>query len=280
MYYFFRSWRDSLSLFIPQNAKLFLLVTLKTILTSYKKILTDLWWLLLISSLVEYGIKKAGLIKSEWSLAPTLLWLFVFYLMYRIARPSLPQKNWRYYLTDWWKFIYFILLSLLAISLPIILLHIPQQISFHVGQQPPFMQQLLSYLYLLIFGIPLIIFSLLAFLMAPNVMPVYVSPLLSFIVLFLLDSRGTPADFFKSIWRALKMVIYNYPFCLIMYTVILFGTYYLQQLIYYFLGGNTLLFSTLVGTLAFVIPLSIWTMFYTKRLHDQFNLYYPESVKE
>lgn len=272
MYYFFRSWRDSLSLFIPQNAKLFSLVTLKTILSSYKKILKDLWWLIALSAIVEYGIKMTPSMVGLWHLIPLLLWLCVIYIMYLIIRPSLPQKNWRYYVTGWWKYIYVLLLSFAAIALPYIFL----KISLKIANWAVFGHPIFFYLYFPFLYAPI----LLAFVVAPEVLPIYTSPLLSFIIFFLLDSRGTPVDLVKSLWRGLKMVIYNYPFCLLAYTVLLFSTYYLQVLLYRLLGIHNIFFSTLAGTLAMVIPLSIWSMFYTKRLHDQFNLYYPESVKE
>lgn len=272
MYYFFRSWRDSLSLFIPQNAKLFSLVTLKTIINSYKKILKDLWWLFLVSAAVEYGFRKLCIVGSLWCIVPLLLWLAIIFIMYLIIRPSIPQKNWHYYLSHWYYFIYFALFSALAISLPYIFLSISQKIAAWTLYIHP----IFFYLYIPFLFIPI----LLAFIIAPEVLPIYSSPLLSFFLFFLIDSRGSILDSLKSVWRALKMVVYNYPFCLLFYTALLFGTYYLQQLIRYVFGPTNFLFSTLVGTLALAIPLCIWSVFYTKRLHDQFNLYYPESVKE
>lgn len=272
MYYFFRSWRDSLSLFMPQNAKLFSLVTLKSILNSYRIIFKDLWWLLLLAWATGYGIKNGwiGLIRGQ--LLQLFVWLIIIFIIYLIIRPSLPRKNWGYYGSKWPLFFYFVPLSLLALALPFIFL----RLATEVGLWAITIQPLFYYLYLLIVWLPVG----LAFIAAPEVLPIYSSPLLSFIFLFLFDSRGTPLDLLKSIWRALKMVMYNWPFCAIVYTVLLFGAYYLQIGIYKLLGTHTFLSSTLVGTLALVIPLCLWTMFYTKRLHDQFNLYFPESVKE
>lgn len=272
MYYFFRSWRDSLSLFIPQNAKLFSLVTLKTIINSYKKILKDLWWLFLVSAAVEYSFRKLCIVGSIWCIIPVILWLITIFSMYLIIRPSVPKKDWRYYLSHWKYFIYFAGFSALAISLPYIFLQISQKIAAWTLYIHP----IFFYLYVPFLFVPI----LLAFIIAPEVLPIYSSPLLSFLIFFLLDSRASVFDNLKSLWRAIKMVVYNYPFCLLVYTVLLFGTYYLQQMIRYFLGPSNFLFSTLIGTLALAIPLCIWSVFYTKRLHDQFNLYYPESVKE
>lgn len=272
MYYFFRSWRDSLSLFIPQNAKLFSLITLKTIISSYKKILKDLWWLIVLSTAVEYSFRRLSIIESIWNIVPVLLWLITIFCIYLIIRPSIPRKDWRYYLSRWNYLGYFIGYSLLAISLPYIFLQISQKIAAWAIYTHP----LFFYLYFPFLFFPVLV----AFIIAPEVLPIYTSPLLSFTIFFYLDSRGGVLDGLKSIWRALKMVIYNYPFCLLVYTVLLLGTYYLQQLIHYLFGPTNFLFSTLAGTLTLVIPLCVWSVFYIRRLHDQFALYYPESVKE
>lgn len=272
MYYFFRSWRDSLSLFIPQNAKLFSLVTLKTIINSYKKILKNLWWLFVLSATVEYTFSKLSIIGNIWCIIPLLLWIITIFCIYLIIRPSILHKNWRYYLSHWYYFLFFFCYSLLAISLPYIFL----RVSREIGAWALYNHPIFFYLYFPFLFFPVLV----AFIIAPEILPIYTSPLLSFMIFFYLDSRGGILDGFKSIWRALKMVIYNYPFCLLIYSALLFGTYYLQQLIRYLFGPTNFLFSTLVGILTLVVPVCVWSVFYIKRLHDQFNLYYPESVKE
>ena len=113
----------------------------------------------------------------------------------------------------------------------------------------------------------------------PEILPMYLMPLFSFCMFFLLDSRGRITDAFKSLWRAFKFIVYNYPFCLIAYALVL-GLGYLLKLAVFKLLGPTTIFITLAESLFAVIPLSLYVMFYTKRLHEQFALYYPESRKE
>lgn len=93
-----------------------------------------------------------------------------------------------------------------------------------------------------------------------------VSMISAFAVFFYLDSYGTVTDLVMSFVRALLMVIYNLPVCLLC----IFVCIVCFQLLYLAIGtySTNLLFFLLPCLLAFIKNI------YVKRLHDQFNLYY------
>lgn len=270
MYYFFRSWRDSLSLFIPQNAKLFSLVTLKTIINSYKKILKDLWWLLIAALVSEALYYRYFGTQSLFALVPAIAWLLFIFMAYLTVRPSINKKNLRYYVGYIPYFFYFLIMCILVALVPFYFKYISKVIADLALNSNRFY----FFLYIPLMYIPL----LFTFIM-PEVLPVYLVPLFSFFMFFLLDSRGRISDLFKSLWRAIKLIAYNYPFCAIAYAILLGLGYLLKLGINWLFGPSTIYFS-LAETLFAVIPLSIYVLFYTKRLHEQFTLYFPESVKE
>lgn len=269
MHYFFRSWRDSLSLFMPQNAKLFSLITFKAIINTYKTVFKNLWWLLaaaLISEIVYYRY----FLKTLFTLIPLLLWFLFAYMVYVSVRPSLSKKDLTYYKGYLPYFIYFVVLCILAGLIPFYFTYISNIIADLALNIHPFF----FFLYF-----PLMYFPLPFTFVMPEILPMYLLPLCSFWIFFLLDSRGCLPDLFKSFWRALKLVAYNYPFCIIAYALILGLGYILKLAISAFLG-STSIFLTVGESLFAVIPLCVYGMFYTKRLHEQFTLYYPESIKE
>jgi hypothetical protein len=96
----------------------------------------------------------------------------------------------------------------------------------------------------------------------------------------MLDSTGSISDVWHSVVRAFKMMIYNYPFCIIMFIIFILCSVLGQMTVAYYFGVSSFLLSSLVANLILPIPLCILTNFYIKRLHDQFGLYYPETVKE
>lgn len=270
MAYLLSSWKESLSLFSPKNAKLFILVTIKTILQSYKLILKHLWWLLLLSTALDIVYARYFDIQSYFVLLPLFSWFLTIFFMYLIIRPSMKQKGFGYY-KDYIKyFIYFILLTIIT-SLLFYLLPLP--IRFLITQFFWPHQFIFAYIY------GLLITSILL-LLPHNLVPLYVSPLLTFMILFMLDSDGKIMSFLRSIIRGIKMAFYNYPFCLILFALFTLVSFLVQLSIYWLFGPESMFHSPLFSTLILPIPLSIWTNFYTKRLHDQFGLYYPETIKD
>lgn len=168
------TWKESFALFVPKNLKLFLLVTLKSIIDTYT-ILLKYWWFLyvglffmytpLFKKLVDMWINVVGgrtisfkIIAGEIILFHILILLVTFLA----ARPSTWLKNYAYflrYLASFWYLIIFVFLF------------------YMVGINKIPMMLLLFMLY----------------------------------ILFLFDSDGSIINIGWSFVRAIKMLIYNLP---------------------------------------------------------------------
>jgi len=272
--YFLRSWKESLAVFLPKNAKLLFLVTLKSLLQSYKTIIIHAGWLLLLSTVLDIIYNTYFDYKSLFVLAPLLSWFITIFAFYLIARPSIKRKGWGYYKDYWRHFIYFVLLSIFFWLIPNVILVLSVWLI-----------QTIARLYSTVFSIlilPVVVLPILTSLLIPvsNTILIHVSPLLTFAIFFLLDSKATIRDAGKSLLNAFKMCFYNYPFCLLLFMIFLLFSVALQWLIYTFLGPTSFLLSPLLSTVLLPIPLCFFNTFYVKRLHDQFDLYFPQTVKE
>lgn len=270
MRYLFRSWRDSLSLFIPENAKLFCLVTLKSILNSYKILFINLWWLFIFALGSEAVYYRYFGPESFFALVPALAWLVIAFCLFLTIRPSLHKKDLRYYLGYGWYFIYFLIICILIMLIP----YYSKIISKEIADWTLNSNRFFFFLY-----IPFLFIPLLFTFVNPDLLPIYLAPIAGFFMFFLLDSRGKINDGFKSLWRTIKLIAYNYPFCVIAYAIFI-GLGYALKFGISSLFGSSFILMTFIETIFAVIPLCIYAMFYTKRLHEQFTLYFPESIKE
>jgi hypothetical protein len=256
MPYLFQSWKESLLIFLPKNAKLFFLVTLKTITQSYKLIIRDFWWLLLLSwslSIVTAWYFWSQILFNGISLFLQISSVFAFFL---IIRPSIKRKGYEYY-KDYRSFLFYFLIGALVLTGCLIAL-------FKV---------------LLLFALNPLTAHWIVVASFLSITTLFMSPLFSFIIFFVLDSDGGIKNIFLAIIRGIKMVIYNYPFCFILFTLFKMLDFIAWYLIL-FVGSSYAVLITPIWLLLLVIPLSIWNNFYIKRLHDQFGLYYPEHIKE
>ncbi|HSC25323.1 MAG TPA: hypothetical protein VLB80_03865 [Candidatus Babeliales bacterium] len=91
-----QSWIDSLTLFKPKNAQLFVLVTIKSIIEAYKLMLYYFWWVLLLIVLcliAPYLFSRTDLILycSNW------LYELLFLMVCFSTRPSMMPKNGNYF---------------------------------------------------------------------------------------------------------------------------------------------------------------------------------------
>lgn len=273
MAYLFQSWKESLSLFIGENAKLFSLVTIKTIIESYKTYLKHFWWLLLLSGTLDVLSAQCFGSHSPFLLLPLLSWLITIFTMYLVVRPSIKRKGWDYYTDYFKKFFYFAVYTFIFTLLVVVILMVLALLVFLI--KPSLMENVLldntHYLGTLL---------LTPFLLPSSLIIIFVSPLLTFCILFMLDGDGSFRNFFKSIWRAIKMGFFNYPLCLLLLFFFIAISLAFQLGLHYIFGHPTVLNSAIISHTLLIIPLAIWSTLYTKRLHDQFTLYYPEARKE
>ena len=278
----FQSWKESLSVFAPKNVKLFFLVNIKRILESYKFILLHVGWLILLTIAAEVWYNRYSMIhgQSYFLIIPLLGWFSVFFLMYLIIRPSIKRKSFNYYKDYKKHFLSFIILSVLFFILAVLfgklLAHASKWLVLFLFKGQPLPEFLIiGYLVLLRLLTATFLFSL----PFANI-PIYIAPLLTFWILFMLDSNGGIRALWQSIVRGCKMVWYNYPFCFIMFSLLCLLWYGLDILIVWLFGASSFFYLPFIYNLLLPIPLSIFTIFYTKRIHEQFGLYYPQSIKE
>lgn len=175
---FLQTWRESLKFFIPKNFKLFFLVTLKTVIETYKILITRFWPLLLIWASIYCFLPLIGqqhalvaLIINYVMYAPYL------FLCFLIIRPSIKLKNFSYIKEYGIYFIEFLFLFLLY--------------RFVVFTFPN---------YVLFLGLT----------------PIFVSPFFIFWTLFVLDSEifnpVTAWQALKMVWYNLPFCVISYVF--------------------------------------------------------------------
>jgi len=90
-----QAWKDSLSLFNPKHLKLFLLVTLKSIIETYSRWFTYFWWLIGlygVAEIVRFTLPSPVIVGIYY-----IVLLSLFFSMYLIARPSVAKKDSHYF---------------------------------------------------------------------------------------------------------------------------------------------------------------------------------------
>jgi len=112
-----------------------------------------------------------------------------------------------------------------------------------------------------------------------TVLFVLVDFLLPLWLFFYFDSRATIVDFFLAGKRAVMMAWYTLPAWLFLYF-----TLEILFLLPSLLGREQIVASLLMGITLVIVQIVVacfWSVFYTKRLHEQFELYFPRpQIKE
>jgi hypothetical protein len=98
-----QAWIDSLTLLKPKNFQLFVMVTLKSIIETYKLMFKYFWWLILLFEIcyIPLFLSIRSVTLSFW-----LLQLLVFAVC-AITRPSVMKKDCAYLRSQLYSFIYF-----------------------------------------------------------------------------------------------------------------------------------------------------------------------------
>ena len=188
MLYFFQSWKEAILVLNPKNAKLFVLITLKTIIQSFKIIVRDWGWLLLVMAVfyfIDFQFFNPTSAKLFFILI-SVAWLILIFGVYLIIRPSIKRKGYLYYCDYMRYFPYFVLFSLVIQLIPHMLLLLFSKIIHNASNIHSIFYILFSPFQLM----PIFI----SMLIAPDLIPLYASPLLTFLILFLLDTDGSIAD--------------------------------------------------------------------------------------
>jgi hypothetical protein len=241
---FLQAWAESLTLFKPVNLKPLLLITLKSIVETYKVLFTKFWPVILVSLALDisafYVLTKLPMpafqVTSGWIV---FLWVTIFVgamialmalcmTIFLTARPSVALKDWRYLFGYWRHFIYFFFAWFIAMVCKNIFL--------------------ILFVYWIFFAV------------------------------FLLDSDGRLKSFVLSFWRALKIMGYNLPFVLI--SCLVFKLLFLPITMFLGVHISTMPLSEFIMKFCVVnliqLPLLIcfYMNFYIKAIREQFNLYF------
>lgn len=255
-----QSWIDSLSLLKPKNLQLFLMVTLKSILETYKLMFKYFWWVLIIQLICYIYLS----IQSFFMVAVVLQSL-LFFMICAITRPSIVKKNCAYLRTQFFPYLCYagliaglsVIIFLCKVSMPasfyvLFYTWIPFFILFFLDSDKSIKSYFLSMWYalkMIFFNLPLIVCA--------------------YAVLFLFNGAFTwiaewIAELLSSLaYQGLMSLVSNFT-SLKSIVLILFSV----------IGG--LHYFILQGVLFLPISICLYANIYIKRLHDQFELYYKQ----
>jgi hypothetical protein len=108
----------------------------------------------------------------------------------------------------------------------------------------------------------------------------FFSPFIIVMALFVADAQsGNLKEYVKAVGRAGLMIVYNYPFflllflvaCLVIYLLSAFGSFWPAYPLTRVFG------MLLISTVLLPVYIGIIASFYIKRLHEQFQLYYRDN---
>ncbi len=279
------SWRESLQPFLPPAFKQFLLITLKSVLLTYQALLKGAWpyigalllgmlinELVYTKSIADTNHMKLELATTIHELVHLVLAALIVFITCCACRPSVDQKNIHYFF-DFFKKYAFYSIAYSAIVRFLAAQNLGVQRNRYVEYQP-----------VLIPIITTMPWALLSSSYVANALVLFLSPFFVFALLFMLDSGSKVGAFWQSLVRALKMIVYNYPFCVISYSVTLFIAFLVYRvvgmpLLVGFLGKKVLTVIGYTVCYGIIVPVFVcWlTNFYCKRVHEQFQLYYDIS---
>jgi len=266
-----QSWKESLSIFKPANFKLFVLITIKSVWETYKILFKYFWWLIILLVTVQFYKTALGMLILFG--VPLLL----VYLILLIARPSVGLKNWAYF----GNYILYIIPFLIMVA---ILFSYYEGVYFN---RPSGLTPFVSLSQIITFVFPVQFQSILQrdyrlnFLTFFMFLQVLLSPFIILFNLFYLDSDKSFRSIIFSFIRSLKMVLYNYPAFLIMWTVFLSLWYLLMSILFKYFTYNVV-FTIQLITFVFLVPLliCIFTNLYIKQVHEYFDLYFGKGPSE
>lgn len=275
----FVAWRDSLTILQPKNLKLFLLVTLKSIVDTFKVWIKYFWLLpvLYVSwiSLILYvrlvpsegAMSFFGTLNQYLRFIPVYIYIFIppFALVCKgtlllAARPSTALKNCAYFRSYFLRllvafFVMGVLNGLYGLVITMGLRYVENTAAF-------------------IFNYGLMSIGFLLFLYLINY------------TLFFFDGDGSFRSFAKSFIYAAKMTIFNLPFYVVVTLVsavlpVLLGSFMLSLIMPYLNQASAIgimIFMMIFGALQDLFTICLLTNFYVKKLHDQFTLYFGKNA--
>ncbi len=97
--YFLRSWKESVAVFVPSNFKLYMLVTIKNAMETYRNLMYYFWWLLLLVFVFEVGCyyPECLLAGPTWKFIDAALVIVFSFALFMLVRPSIRPKGFFYF---------------------------------------------------------------------------------------------------------------------------------------------------------------------------------------
>ncbi len=241
---FLRSWAESFKALLPEQLQLFLLVTLNAMRLFYRVLWASIGY--------ELDILFLGIIALVVFQNYTLVWvLFFAYIQsffVEITRPSVAEK-----IPPIAAILHPSRLTTLIFMIGSLILYLPSWPLYFLTIPTA---ALYKSLWISIFSFPFTLFW----------------------ALFFSDSRYRFVDIILSAYRALLMLIFNFPRCLIFFLVLV-GITTSWWLLCELLPGNWSYIAFSCGYLLVIVPFNdcLFTNMYIQRIHEQFPLYYPEA---
>lgn len=288
-------WKESLLLFKPSNLKLFLLVTLKSLVDTYKVWFRYWWWLI---GLVAVGPYLISAILN--CLAPVQGRWVVAYETFSFVKQGILSVNVLQWMSDTTYNYGVVGFPLITYGIPLLVTCLLSllYVSLYLSARPSVAIKNWGYfkgygkhalyiaLWFLLLGAIPFFFGLIVSVISFTV----IASMSLFFIIFLLDSDASPRAALYSLCRAAKMVVYNFPFCLISF-VIIFLLYYLVEGVFllgvlgvtHFVPGIEwhagaqwiagIMFNAL-DVIFMPIVACIFINYYIKKTHEQFTLYF------
>lgn len=234
-----QSWIDSLRLLKPKNLQLFAMVTLKSIIEAYKLMFKYFWWLVLVIAAFLLFVPDYRAVIYAHDIANIAFYAQmtgIAYLLYTL-----------------------LLLAVCFITRPSV---VKKDCNYFRTQYKKII------LYWLLWVILLTISSV-KMVLTPLLQISAYSPWWIFLVLFYVDSEGGWNNLFLSMWRTLKMIIFNYPLLIVMGICFYLPIFIVNKHIFI-----SPLMRTFLSSLLLPIGVCTFANIYIKKLHDQFDLYF------
>jgi hypothetical protein len=249
------SWLESLRLFLPRNLKLFLLATLNAVRQSFTIIV---FFMLALVPIISFAFILMRFVATDifgsllnaailFSITICLSSIWTWGLVLAI-RPSVNKKNVKYFLNR--------------------LVYLPYFFIFQI---------FLFAVYLLIFYL----YEVNLMIVTDSYRKSHLINIACFIFgLFLIDQKASIKNMFFAIQRTIKMIFFNIFFFIltfIIYAVLInIGNYLFFNTISLFNYGIwvSAIFFSIIGCFIYLFFYSLLSVFYTKRAHEQFDLYF------
>lgn len=244
------SWINDFQILLPKNLKLFLLVTLNAVKQVYALLLRKWWWLYGALAIGNIFITLHMPTRASIVFIPLALLIFVqfipLFILFLTVRPSVSLKSYHYYM-GYYKYYILSYGSLICLMMAI------------------FLAYPLRY--------PLLMIN--TFILSPFVI---------FFMFFYLDSDGSIIELLSSVYRAAVILIFHYPFILISYSI-MYVLFSKSELLFRMLFFRILDDAWMAEKLGFLTAVYLlvpfifcfYNTFYIKKVHEQFNLYFPNN---